>query len=326
MKKVILAVAIASVCGAANAATIYKNDNGDYAKVYGGMEIGGTYALDKENHIHKNKGNAYIDDSFLTIGIKGQTGDFYAKFELDAERQNWTLDNQMRLVIDKAYVGYELPSKMGSLEVGRTDTAYDHVDAKGDFSNELAFGVSEAGDQDNTIKYQNQFDSWKVAVSHSLEGFDGVMKDDGTPDAYSYITDSRYGAVTNGYVGYFGKSLTAFAGFETVEDSGKILSAHGIYKLDKLAFGAIMSKADFDNDSKDSLTTVLSASYKLTDKVKGYAVFSRKTLENNSAKDDQNIVVGAEYKPERNVKLVAEGAFGAEKASDVIYAKAYYWF
>ena len=324
MKKVILAVAIASVCGAASAATVTKNEDGDFLKVYGGMEVGGSFVADKDNSPFKST-DGYIDDSFLTLGAKGQTGDFFAKFELDAERQNWTKDNHFRLVIDKAFVGYKLPNKMGSIEVGRTDTAYDHYDAFGDFTNELAFSVSEAGDQDNTVKYRGQFGSFKVGISHSLEGFDGVMKEDGTPDKYSYITDSRHGAVTNGYLGYFGDSFTVIGGAESVADYGRILSVHGEYKINALAFGGFVSQSTPEAKGNDSTTVVASVSYKLTKKLKAYAVASKLTHD-KASKEDQNIVFGAEYKPAKNIKLVAEASFGHEEDSSLGYAKAYYWF
>ena len=184
MKQSLLALTIASIfaAGAANAATVLKADNGDFLKVYGGAEIGGTLISDTDK-TPKGQDSTYVDDSFMTLGAKGQTQNIYFKFEMDAERQDWNEDNNFRLVIDKAYIGYKV-TKNQSIEFGRTDTAYDHVDGFGDVTNELGAGISEAGDQDNTIKYQGQRGNVKVGISHSLEGWDGTL-------VVRYINNSR---------------------------------------------------------------------------------------------------------------------------------------
>ncbi len=310
MKQVILAVAIASVCGAASAATVSKSENGDYLKVYGGMEVGGTFVADTDKSPLTRK-ETYVDDSFMTLGAKGQTGNYFAKFELDAQRQTWTEKDGFELVIDKAFIGYKMPDKMGSIEVGRTDTAYDHYDAFGDYTNNNSVEVGEAGDQDNTIKYRGQFGNIKIGVSHSLKGVD--------------LTDRREGAVTNGYLGYFGDNFTVIGGAEKVDDRGNIMSIHGEYKMDKIAFGGFVSKSDREKKDADSISFVGSASYKLTETVKAYAAYSKVNADLKK-NEDQNFTIGAEYKPARNIKLVAEAAFGQEDTSTIGYAKAFYWF
>lgn len=340
MKYSTLALTLASILsvGAASATTIYKHDNGDNLKIYGGAEIGGTIVSDTDKSPfgaiqHDADGNTsydgvndkrFVNDSFLTLGIKGQTDDFYAKFELDAEHQDWTETNSMRVVIDKAYVGYKLPMKGHTIEFGRTDTAYDHYDAFGDFANELSAEVSEAGDQDETLKYRGQFDQIKFGLSHSLEGWDVEHK--GKTD---YVTDSREGAVTNGYVGYFDNEFTVIAAAETVDDRGEIFSVHAKVNLGDLAVGGFVSYSDREADNKDSYIYVASAKYSLTDKLALLATGNMVDADNDK-NDAEWIVVGGEYKYAKNIKLAAEISIGDVlkhgESGALGYVKAYYWF
>jgi hypothetical protein len=329
MKYSTLALALASILsvGAASAATVMEADNGDFLKIYGGAEIGGTIVSDKDKTPF-GPTKTFVNDSFLTIGAKGQTKDIYFKFEIDAEHTDWTAENSMRLVIDKAYVGYKL-SKSQSIEFGRTDTAYDHYDAFGDYTNELAAGVSEAGDQDETLKYRAQFGDIKVGISHSLEGWDVE-----TAGGRDYITDSREGKVTNGYVGYFTKGFTVLAAAETVDDRGDIYSVHGEVNLDKLSLGGFVSVSDRrGGDGSDANTYVLSTKYKLTDKLSLIAAANMVSPEATGQDDATWGVIGAEYKYARNIKLAAEIAQGdvLEDSNGTVdgtlgYVKAYYWF
>jgi len=357
MKYSTLALTLASILsvGAASAATIYKNDNGDNLKIYGGMEVGGTVVSDTDKTPF-GPSSTYVDDSFMTLGAKGSTGNIYAKFEMDAERQDWTTDNNMRLVIDKAYVGYNLTPKQ-SIEFGRTDTAYDHYDAFGDVTNELGASISEAGDQDNTLKYRGQFGNIKVGISHSLEGWDGTTDkkttyeldddgktvnpkttDTGEPKKYSYETDSLFGQVTNGYIGYFGDDFTVLAGAE-VGDETEIYSLHGEVKLgDVTVSGLIWDQTKNFNKNESSekniVGTNIGAKYKLTEKLNLLASVNFEDLDNvDASKEDYKsewAVIGAEYKYARNIKLAAEIAAGDVlkngESGALGYVKAYYWF
>lgn len=339
MKYSTLALTLASIlsAGAVNAATIYKNDNGDNLKIYGGMEIGGTFVSDTDKTPF-GPSSTYVDDSFATLGAKGSTGNFYGKFEMDAERQDWTTDNNIRLVVDKAYVGYNLTAAQ-SIEFGRTDTAYDHYDGFGDVTNELGAGISEAGDQDNTIKYQGQFGKVKVGISHSLEGWDGTVDDaTGDPEKYTYETDSLFGQVTNGYIGYFADSFAVLVGAE-LGDETEIYSLHGEIKLNDLTVSGLIwdQTKNFNKDEQSEKNIVganIGAKYKLTDKLSLLANVNFEDLDNvNVSKEDYKsewVVVGGEYQYAKNVKLAAEVSMG-----DVLkngengalgYVKAYYWF
>ncbi|QUM79437.1 porin [Moritella sp. 5] len=338
MKYSTLALTLASILsvGAASAATIYKSENGDNLKVYGGMEIGGTLVSDTDKTPF-GPDSTYVDDSFMTLGAKGTTGDFYAKFELDAERQDWTKDNNIRLVVDKAYVGYKLASKQ-SIEFGRTDTAYDHYDAFGDVTNELGAGISEAGDQDNTLKYQGQFGNIKVGISHSLEGWDGKVDNNNKPQKYSYETDSLYGQVTNGYIGYFGDDFTILAGAESGDET-EIYSLHSQVKLGDLTISGLVwdQTKNFNKDKNSEKNIVganIGAKYKLTEKLSLLGSVNYEDLDNvKVSKEDYKsewVVVGGEYKYAKNVKLAAEVSIGDVlkngESGALGYVKAYYWF
>ena len=332
MNKTILAVALTTLLsGAAHAATVYKNDNGDNIKVYGGAEVGGWVANDTPDGV--NHGTNYVDDSFATIGLKGQTGDFFAKFELDAERTPWTDDNNFQFVIDKVYVGYNL-AEGHSIELGRTDTAYDHFDSFGDFSVNEAAGVSEAGDQDNTIKYRGQFGNIQLGVSYSMEGNDyeedirPVFDKDGNfvdfEDKGSYKTDSRFGEVYNGYIGYFTDQFTVIAGAETVEDRGEIYSLHGEANFGKVGVGGFVSHSDRDSKGKDTTTYLASGSYDISKQLQAVATFSHIDAENSKNNDSWG-TIGMNYQYAKNVKLSAEIATGGD-AGTYGYAKTFFWF
>lgn len=336
MNKTVLAVVFTSLfAGAAQAATVYKNDNGDYVKVYGGAEVGGSIVSDSDKSPFAPD-TTYVDDSFATIGLKGQTGDLYGKFELDAERQDWTKDNNLRIVIDKVYVGYNV-AKGHSVEFGRTDTAYDHVDAFGDVTNELGVGISEAGDQDTTLKYRGQFGNIKVGISHSLEGWDGETDDAGKPVKYTYETDSLFGKVTNGYIGYYGDDFTVIAGAESGDET-EIYSLHGKVKLGEFTLAGLVFDETKNFDGGKDVNEVganIGGKYALSDQLNLLASINYSDVDKY---DDAAYygVIGTEYMYARNVKLAAEVAIGdvlkdkaAKNGKDsgaIGYVMAYYWF
>ncbi len=330
MNKKVLAVVLSSlVAGTAQAATIYKNDNGDNIKLYGGAEVGGTFVSDTDKTPFGTD-TTYVDQSFATIGLKGQTGGFYGKFEVDAERQDWTRDNNLRLVIDKLMVGFNF-NEHHALEFGRTDTAYDKVDSFGDLSNELSTGISEAGDQDNTIRYIGDFGKIKLSVSHSLEGWDGETNDLNQPVKYSYVTDSLYGAVTNGYIGYYGETFTVILAGETGDET-KIYSAHAEAKFGDFTLGGLVfDQTKNFNGGTDTNTFAanIGGKYALNEKTNLIATFNYEDIE---GAEDQNIfgVFGADYMYAKNIKLAAEVAAGDVmdngESGALFFAKAFYWF
>ncbi|MDN3698414.1 porin [Vibrio clamense] len=201
-----IAIALSSLfiaCGA-NAATIYKNDNGDFLKLYGEVGVGGHIGADYEyGEFYKDQ--SFIDDSFATMGVKGLNGKMHYRLELDYERENWKYGSgDMVLAIDKVFLGYDLYQTQGYshyIEAGLTDTAFDDYDKWGDFTFDTTVETGEAGDQDMTVKYEGlYFDVIKVGASYSYDS--------------ESSSGSKLGEVVNGYVGYFGERFSAVVGME----------------------------------------------------------------------------------------------------------------
>jgi len=213
LKKTALAIALSSlfVGTAAQAVTIYDNDNGDVIKLYGEVGVGGHFNPDYEygefveSPLHENKDGygtdtSYIDDSFATIGVRGTYQEVFYRVELDYERENWAYGSgDMVLAIDKLFIGYNITDNH-AIEVGLTDTAFDDYDKYGDFTFDTTVETGEAGDQTNTVKYEGKIKNFKLGVSYSYQG--------------ESSSGSALGDIVNGYVGYFGKTVSAVVGVE----------------------------------------------------------------------------------------------------------------
>ncbi|PFG55104.1 putative porin [Vibrio sp. ES.051] len=202
LKRNAVAIAISSlfVASAVNAATIYKEENGDFLKLYGEVGVGGHIGANY-NYGEFYTDQSFIDDSFATMGVKGKKDKIHYRLELDYERENWKYGTgDMVLAIDKVFLGYDiLPNHY--LEVGLADTAFDDYDKWGDFTFDTTVETGEAGDQDTTIKYEGYyFDVIKVGASYTYGG--------------ESSSGSELGDIVNGYLGYFGDSFSAVAGFE----------------------------------------------------------------------------------------------------------------
>ncbi len=201
LKKTALAIALSSlfVGTAAQAVTVYQADNGDKVEVYGEVGVGGHFGANYESgEFYRDKN--FIDDSFATFGVKGTKEDVYYRLELDYQRENWKYGSgDMVLAIDKLFLGYKL-DKHNSIEVGLTDTAFDDYDKYGDFTFDTTVETGEAGDQGSTLKYEGRFDTIRLGVSYSYES--------------ESSSGSALGDIVNGYVGYFGKQLSAVVGME----------------------------------------------------------------------------------------------------------------
>jgi len=245
LKKTALAIALSSlfVGTAAQAITIYDNDNGDVIKLYGEVGVGGhinpdyEYGEFVESPLNGNKkgygtDTKYVDDSFATIGVKGTYQEVYYRVELDYERENWAYGSgDMVLAIDKLFIGYKLTDNH-AIEIGLTDTAFDDYDKYGDFTFDTTVETGEAGDQARTVKYEGKIKDFKLGTSYSYQG--------------ESSSGSALGDIVNGYVGYFGKTISAVVGVEKRAGS-KGESKYGEQTLfgfgarynvnDKLSFG-----------------------------------------------------------------------------------------
>ncbi|PSW72340.1 hypothetical protein C9J41_17175 [Photobacterium sp. GB-50] len=199
-KKTLIAYALAGLFSTTSqAVTVYQNDNGDTVSLYGEVGVGGHIGADYEyGEFYEDK--SYIDDSFATLGVKGQKDKMHFRLEVDYERENWKYaSGDMVMTLDKLFLGYEL-GQFGYVEAGLTDTAFDDYDRWGDYTFDTTVETGEAGDQDATIKYEGHFNHIKVGAS------------------YSYGAESSSGAelgdVVNAYVGYFGDGFSTVLGFE----------------------------------------------------------------------------------------------------------------
>lgn len=228
LKRNAVAMAISSLlmASAAQAATIYENENGDYLKLYGEVGVGGHIGANFEYGEFYTDEKSYIDDSFATMGVRGKNGRMHYRLELDYERENWQYGSgDLVLSIDKLFLGYDLLESNDFnqyIEVGLTDTAFDDYDKWGDFTFDTTVETGEAGDQDVTIKYEGRFFSdIKVGASYTYGG--------------KSSSGSELGDIVNGYLGYFGERFSAVVGLEGRGGSdGK--SKYGEQQL--LGFGA----------------------------------------------------------------------------------------
>ena len=296
LKKTALALAVSTlfVGAAAQAATIYDNDNGDTLKLYGEVGVGGHFGpnyeygefyqspiADNEQGYGNELERSYIDDSFATLGVKGNYQEVYYRLELDYERENWVGGSgDMVLSIDKMFVGYNI-TENHAIEVGITDTAFDDYDKHGDLTFDTTVETGEAGDQANTIKYEGKI--WNIKLGTS----------------YSYQAESSSGAplgdVVNGYIGYFGNIVSAVVGVEQRAGSNGE-SKYGEQQL--VGFGMRVNVTDAitlgvngyieDEDKAQESTTVINNSSNINDDVKIYNDYQ--TLRNKGA------LVSASYK------------------------------
>ena len=224
LNKSIIAVAIATMLSAGSASAVMLEDNGqgDYVRLYGEVGVGGhfdTHAAYNHDEFYDTKG--YVDDSFATMGVEGQRQRFTYRLELDYQRRNWLGgDGEFELAIDKLYVGYLLTENQW-IELGLTDTAFDDFDHFGDFTFNKSVETGEAGDQENTVKYQADFENFIVGVSYSYDG--------------KHKSGALQGDIVNGYVGWMSDLLSVVVGLETRGGSNGI-SKYGEQK--QIGFGA----------------------------------------------------------------------------------------
>jgi len=329
MKRTNLSLLVCSLLAASsvNAVTLYQGENGDKVDLVGSFEVGGYFGKDyNDNGERWEYDSYYTDDTFMSYGIRVQTGHVYSHLDLDFERQTWTRENEFQMVLDKAYVGWQFDNG-DKLEFGRTDTAYDHYDQMGDFSVDGAGEVREAGDQDATLKYRGSFNSFKYGISYSTQGWD------------HYKTDSRVGEVVNGYFGYFGDNVDVLVAAETVDERGDIYSLHARGFIGPVRLGGFVSQYDAEereaDDTSDALLYVASAGYDFNDKLALNVVYTKVDVDTETREmgddgfrlwiDDSWVSTGLVYNYRSNIKMKVEFVTGGEQGS-YGYSKVYYWF
>ena len=355
-KKTALCIALSTlfVGVSAQAATIYEKDNGDNLKVYGEVGVGGHITPDYEyGEFFQDK--SYIDDSFATMGIKGNYQAVYYRLELDYERENWKYGSgDMELAIDKMFIGYHMTDNH-AVEFGLTDTALDDYDKFGDFTFDTTVETGEAGDQASTIKYEGNLSNFKAGISYSYEG--------------ESSSGSALGDIVNGYVGFFSDYVDVVLGAEKREGSEgtskygeQVLATFGMraYLSDSLAIGlnayvedediaqvnTTISEADFDspevkvyNDYQTMRNkgALVSARYKFNkqweftgsynfEEYEAWAVHNAEYGKADHSWGDERTwgTVGVNFRPTSAVIFALEGNFGESAQDAYAYARVYF--
>lgn len=359
LKKTTLAIALAAIFtgGAVQAATVYEADNGDKVDIYGEVGVGGHFGADYDSGEFYEDRN-FIDDSFATIGVKGNKEDVYYRIELDYERENWAGGTgDMELAIDKLFIGYKL-TKDHAIEVGLTDTAFDDYDKYGDLTFDTTVETGEAGDQSRTVKYEGRISNIRLGTSYSYES--------------ESSSGAKLGDIVNGYVGYFGDIVSVVVGGEKRAGSDgeskygeQMLVGLGvrINPMENLTLGlnGFLEREDISNTPKsysvpapdgtkkentvyqdyqeqENKGALISASYKLSEQweVTGsynFEEYEKWAIKNNDSSNSNDYewgddrtwsTVGVNFKPSRSVVFAIEGNFGEAAQDAYAYARVYF--
>ncbi|WP_394132988.1 porin [Shewanella maritima] len=349
LRKSAVAIALASLfcTAAASAVTLKESDNGDYIRLYGEVGVGGHFATSSDyNHDEFYDAKGYVDDSFATMGIKGQRSNYIYRLELDYQRRNWRGgDGEFELAIDKMYVGYRFDNTH-EIQLGLTDTAFDRYDHYGDFTFNKSVETGEAGDQENTVKYEAKFDNLVYGLSYSYDG--------------KHKNGSAQGDIVNGYVGWMNSVVTAVAGLEARAGSDGE-SKYGEQKLfgfgmrvqamEKLHFGLNGFIEDEDLATRKSgdiylayetfrnYGITLSAKYELNqhwdiiasanhEQYESWDVegpnFDYSGLPPAYGKERRWGSLGVDYRPARDIELSIEGRVGEAPEAAYAYARMYF--
>lgn len=354
-KKTALCIALSTLFMGVNAqaATIYEKDNGDNLKLYGEVGVGGHISPNYE-YAEFFQDKSYVDDSFATMGIKGNYQAVYYRLELDYERENWKYGSgDMVLAIDKMFIGYHITDNH-AVEFGLTDTALDDYDKFGDFTFDTTVETGEAGDQENTLKYEGSLSYFKAAVSYSYKG--------------ESTSGAALGDVTNGYIGFFSDYVDLVAGAETRAGSEgeskygeQVLFAVGAraYFSDSIAIGfnayvedEDIAQSDTTIDISDPLNPVktyndyqtlrnkgalVSARYKLNkqweftgsynyEEYEAWAIHNAEYGQADYSWGDERTwgTVGVNFRPTSAVVFALEGNFGESAQDAYAYARVYF--
>ncbi len=302
LNKTMLSIAVATVLASpiTHGATIYEKDNGDNLQVYGEVGVGGHIGADYEYGEFYTDDESYIDDSFATLGLKGEYDDVYYRLELDYERENWEYGSgDMVLAIDKLFIGYKF-YKQHAIEIGLTDTALDDYDKFGDFTFDTTVETGEGGDQENTVKYEGMMSNFKMGLSYTYDG--------------KSSSGSELGDVINGYVGYFSDYADVVLGAETRTGSEGI-SKYGeqmlytlglrAYLTDDLSIG-LNGFIEYEDIAQDSTLVSISDDLEET-----YSYNDYQTLENKGA------LISARYIANEKVELTGSFNYEAYEEWDI---------
>ncbi|ABZ76788.1 conserved hypothetical protein [Shewanella halifaxensis HAW-EB4] len=348
-KKTIIAITLSSsfAMGISQAATIYNHDNGDTLNIYGEMGVGGHIGANSDyNHDEFFDTKGYVDDSFATLGVTGKQSNFLYRLEIDYQRENWLGGSgELALAIDKLYLGYAFDEYQW-IEFGLTDTAFDDYDHFGDLTFNKSIETGEAGDQENTVKYQAEFTNLRYGVSYTYEG--------------EHKAGFLQGDIVNGYIGYFSDYFSAVIGAEARGGSNGI-SQYGeqqllglgmrVSVLPKLMLGFNGFIEDEDIATRKSGDTyleyetfrnygaMLSAKYQLSESWEIISSYNYESYEGWDiegpnydyeelppvfGKDRIWGSLGFNFSPANNIVLSLEGRVGEAPEAAYAYARVYF--
>ncbi|WP_133405712.1 porin [Parashewanella tropica] len=349
LNKSTTAIAIAAMlsAGSASAVILHGDKNGDHVRLFGEVGVGGHFATNaKYNHDEFFDTKGYVDDSFATLGVTGKRQQFTYRLELDYQRRNWLGgDGEFELAIDKMYVGYNITDQQW-VEFGLTDTAFDDYDHFGDFTFNKAVETGEAGDQENTVKYQAKFENLIAGASYSYDG--------------EHKSGKLQGDIINGYVGWMSDTISVVIGLETRGGSDGI-SKYGKQKqiglgarykaMSNLSFGVNAFLEDEDLSTRKSGKVFLdyqtfrnkgltvSAKYDLNDRweiissvnheeYEGWDLISPNydytKLPPQHGKDRRWASLGFNFRPAKDIVLSVEGRAGEAPEAAYAYARMYF--
>lgn len=349
LKKTTVAIALSSLflANAASAVTLQESDNGDYLRLYGEVGVGGHLGANPDyNHDEFYDTKGYVDDSFATLGVKGQRQNYIYRLELDYQRRNWLGgDGEFELAIDKMYVGYVF-NEHHWIELGLTDTAFDQYDHFGDFTYNKSVETGEAGDQENTVKYEAEFDHIIYGASYSYDG--------------KHKNGSPQGDIANAYLGWMSDIVSVVAGVETRAGSNGE-SRYGEQELVglgmrvqitqdfALGFNGFLEDEDIathqsgdvylEYETFRNIGLVLSAQYFLNENWEFIASANHEEYERWDVegpnydytklphvynKDRRWASLGFNYHPAKDIELSLEGRFGEAPEAGYAFARIYF--
>ncbi|MDO6774340.1 porin [Shewanella sp. 3_MG-2023] len=349
LKKTTVAIALASLfcVNAATAVSLKEGDNGDYIRLFGEVGVGGHFGTNSDyNHDEFYDAKGFVDDSFATLGVKGQNKNYIYRLELDYQRRNWLGgDGEFELAIDKMYVGYVF-NDIHWIELGLTDTAFDEYDHFGDFTFNKSVETGEAGDQENTLKYEAKFEHLIYGVSYSYDG--------------KHKSGAAQGDIVNAYVGWMSDFVSIVAGIEARGGSEGI-SKYGEQQLAglgirvkvipqfSLGFNGFIEDEDLSTRKSGDVHlgyetfrnygATLSAKYDFNEswefiasanheQYEGWDVespnYDYTELPAEYGKDRQWASLGFNYRPARDIVLSVEGRVGEAPEAAYAYARMYF--
>lgn len=349
LKKTTVAIALTALftAGSASAVTLSQGGEGDHVRLYGEVGVGGHIDTNPDyNHDEFYDTKGYVDDSFATMGVEGQKKKFLYRLELDYQRRNWLGgDGEFELDIDKMYVGYAFTPNQW-IEIGLTDTAFDDYDHFGDFTFNKSVETGEAGDQENTVKYQAEFEHLIFGASYSYEG--------------EHKNGSLQGDIVNGYVGWMSDVFSVVIGLEGRGGSDS-LTKYGeqqqvglgmrLKVMPQLTLGFNGFIEDEDLATRKSGDTyldyqtfrnyglTLTGKYDLNHQWEIIASANHEEYENwdvespnydftelppEYGKDRRWGSIGFNYRPAKDIVLSLEGRFGEAPEAGYAYARMYF--